>query len=304
MLALLSRLGLTRFKISHRFALLGTAAILVMGLGTLLALKQFYDHLHAERLAQVRVVAESAAAMLRFEKGRAEKGLVSDTEARQAALEAIAAISFNKTNYVFVYTMDGTALTIGPAKERVGKNFLAETDVNGRAFIKDLAATARKGGGMVAYQFKNPATGALGNKVSYALEIAGWDWFVGTGMYTDDIWVIMVNTVVELTMVVGPLAILFAVFGWFLARGLARPLHQLTGGLKRLGEGDLDAFAVAHGELVNGVVYGLLEQDVDAVLGVGAVAEAADIHAGAQADVFEGGEGLDRGFGIGGGHGA
>jgi hypothetical protein len=47
-------------------------------------------------------------------------------------------------------------------------------------------------------------------------------------------------------------------------------------------EGDLDALAVAHDELVDGVVDDLLEQDVDAVVVVRAVAGAADVHAGAQ----------------------
>lgn len=66
---------------------------------------------------------------------------------------------------------------------------------------------------------------------------------------------------------------------------------------------DLDFFAEAHGKLVDAVIDRLLEQHVDAVLGVGAIAEAADIHAGAETDVLEGGEGLDRGFGVGLGHG-
>ena len=51
--------------------------------------------------------------------------------------------------------------------------------------------------------------------------------------------------------------------------------------------------ALAHDELVDGVVDDLLEHDVDPVGVVGAVADAADVHARAQADVLEGVEGLD-----------
>ena len=58
----------------------------------------------------------------------------------------------------------------------------------------------------------------------------------------------------------------------------------------------------AHHEFVDGVIDRLLEQDVDAVLGVGAVAEPADVHARAEADVLEGAEGLDAGFGVVGRH--
>ena len=46
----------------------------------------------------------------------------------------------------------------------------------------------------------------------------------------------------------------------------------------------------------------LLEQDVDAVLRMGSIAESADIHARAEPDVLERAEGLDGGFGVGLGH--
>ena len=49
---------------------------------------------------------------------------------------------------------------------------------------------------------------------------------------------------------------------------------------------DVDLLAVAHDEFVDGVVDDFLEQDIDAVVGVGAGAEATDVHAGAQADVL------------------
>jgi hypothetical protein len=50
---------------------------------------------------------------------------------------------------------------------------------------------------------------------------------------------------------------------------------------------------VSHRELVDGVIDGFLEENVDAVLGVGAIAETPNIHAGPQPDVFEGRKGLD-----------
>ena len=49
---------------------------------------------------------------------------------------------------------------------------------------------------------------------------------------------------------------------------------------------DFDAFAKPFVELVNAVVDAFLQQDVNAVFGVGTVAQASDVHAGAGADVF------------------
>ena len=62
--------------------------------------------------------------------------------------------------------------------------------------------------------------------------------------------------------------------------------------------------AVAHDELVDGVVDDLLEQDVNAVVVVAAVADAADVHARAGADVFEGRERLDLALVVDGGRGS
>ena len=68
-------------------------------------------------------------------------------------------------------------------------------------------------------------------------------------------------------------------------------------------EFDFDLFALPHHELVDGIIDRLLEQNINAVLGVHAVAEPADIHAGTQADMLERGQGLDAGFGVVGRHG-
>ena len=57
--------------------------------------------------------------------------------------------------------------------------------------------------------------------------------------------------------------------------------------------GNVYLVAVAHDELVDGVVDDLLEQHVNAVVIMAPVADPADVHAGAGADVFERGERLD-----------
>ena len=51
--------------------------------------------------------------------------------------------------------------------------------------------------------------------------------------------------------------------------------------------GDLDSFAHAHDEFIDRVIDDFLKQHVDAVGRIGAVADATDVHAGAQTDVTE-----------------
>ena len=56
---------------------------------------------------------------------------------------------------------------------------------------------------------------------------------------------------------------------------------------------DVDLASGAHDELVDRVVHHLLDEDVDAVVGLRAVAQFADVHARAQADMLAGREGDD-----------
>ncbi len=58
-------------------------------------------------------------------------------------------------------------------------------------------------------------------------------------------------------------------------------------------EFDLHLLAVAHDVFVDGIVDDLLHQDVATIVLVRPIADAPDVHARAQADVFEGGERLD-----------
>ena len=58
-------------------------------------------------------------------------------------------------------------------------------------------------------------------------------------------------------------------------------------------DADLNLLAGAHDVFVDGIVDDFFEEDVTAVIVMGAIADAADVHAGAEADVFQRGERLD-----------
>ena len=61
-------------------------------------------------------------------------------------------------------------------------------------------------------------------------------------------------------------------------------------------DGDLNFLSVAHDEFVDRVIDHFLHQNVATVVVVGAVPDAPDVHAGAQADVLQRGERLDFAF--------
>jgi cytochrome c len=70
--------------------------------------------------------------------------------------------------YVFAYDLEGTCLAHPTKPERVGKNNLGDKDPDGRLFVAERIAIAKKHGkGWQEYKFHNPATDKVEQKVAY-----------------------------------------------------------------------------------------------------------------------------------------
>jgi cytochrome c len=93
---------------------------------------------------------------------------------REGRAKALAA--FNDRNgpfmyrdlYVFAYALDGICLAHPTKPERVGKNNLDDRDADGKEFVRERLAVAKKiGKGWQAYKFSNPVTHQIEQKVAY-----------------------------------------------------------------------------------------------------------------------------------------
>ncbi len=70
--------------------------------------------------------------------------------------------------YIMAYDLKGTCLAHGQKKERVGKNFMEEKDVDGKQFVKERLEIVRKHGkGWQEYKYTNPVTKKTEQKVAY-----------------------------------------------------------------------------------------------------------------------------------------
>jgi signal transduction histidine kinase len=70
--------------------------------------------------------------------------------------------------YVMAYDMTGTCLAHGQTKERIGKNFMNEKDVDGKEFIKERFRIVKEHGkGWQDYKYTNPLTKKTEQKTAY-----------------------------------------------------------------------------------------------------------------------------------------
>ena len=91
---------------------------------------------------------------------------------------------YGKDGYIFAGTYEGKGLW---GKFR-GKSTLALSGKDGSPIVPRLIELARQGGGFISYiQPEGVGAGRASNKLSYAKGIPEWEWYVGTGLYIDDI---------------------------------------------------------------------------------------------------------------------
>ncbi|MBA3009847.1 MAG: hypothetical protein FP812_06360, partial [Desulfobacula sp.] len=106
-----------------------------------------------------------------------------ESSVKKDVLRYIETIKFEKDGYIFVTQWDGLSLT-EPAK---GKNMLGVTDVNGVHIVQELIKLAKSGGGFLRYVMPKLKGMKPDPKLSYVQGIKDWEWYVGAGIYIDDI---------------------------------------------------------------------------------------------------------------------
>ncbi|MFH2092838.1 MAG: methyl-accepting chemotaxis protein [Pseudomonadota bacterium] len=116
---------------------------------------------------------------------------IETIDGQDAKIEAIRKfvddIRFEKdeSGYYFVY-QNTTNIALPPKKALQGKDLKDTKDKNGVYLVQDLKDQARKGGGFVTYIWPKPGAGDVG-KLGYAEMIPGTDFWIGTGVYLDNI---------------------------------------------------------------------------------------------------------------------
>lgn len=132
---------------------------------------------------KVQVGTHSMAVALSAAVSSAE----TEAEAREILRRHVADIRFeeDQSGYYFVYE-DTTVVTVPPSPDLRGQDLSDTSDRNGVFYVRELAEAAAAGGGFVEYVFEKPGEG-LQPKVSYAELIPGTDFWVGTGVYADNV---------------------------------------------------------------------------------------------------------------------
>ncbi len=181
----------------------------------------------------------------------------TEEQLKKSALQIIGSIRYGKDNsgYFFIYDSKGTCVLLSPKPEREGKNFWDLKDKKGNFLIRDLvkAGNSSPEGGFFEYYFPKPGSDVPLAKTSFSRKLAAWDWYVGTGVYTDDIDEVVAKlalavhkdislAIIKIASIVVGIIILSLLISYFvIAKGVVGPIRNIIEMLKDIaqGKGDL-----------------------------------------------------------------
>ncbi|ADG94079.1 methyl-accepting chemotaxis sensory transducer [Arcobacter nitrofigilis DSM 7299] len=167
----------------------------------------------------------------------------NEDEMKAEALKEISELRYGKSGYFFVYDYQGTVLALGVKPSLVGKNLINLKSKNGVYQIKELIAAAKRGGGLVIFDYEKPNDTKSYDKFGYAMAFEKWNWMIGTGAYADEIdaEIAKIRTnankqiksivieIVSISLVVSILIALFVLF--FINSQITKPLMTFHTGL-------------------------------------------------------------------------
>ena len=231
---------LTNLKITPKLGILVGVTLLGLCVAGLLAGYLMKREMLNARVEQTRAIVDMARNLA--------LGLQKQVAAGQMTKEAAIAefskrgntLTFDNGNgYVFAYTMDGVAV-LAPVPSQIGQNRM-DIDTGGRKLVRELRdGVAANGEIMLRYEFRKPGQDELIRKFSYAVPIPGWNMFVGTGAYLDDLDTKMKPIAALLGLAILGIALVAGSIAWMIGRSISKPLTQLGARMQDLAEGRLN----------------------------------------------------------------
>jgi len=192
------------------------------------------------RIDQAKAIVEMARNMAAGLKKQVDAGELT----KQAALaefgrRANTLTYDNGAGYLFGTSYDGITV-LSPDPKQVGQNRM-DVVTNGRMLSRELMDGVKaKGEILLTYEYVKPGQDTPIRKIGYAVAVPGFDMYLGTGAYLDDIDAKMRPLAWLLGLAILGIAIVGGCIAWMISRSITRPLGQLGARMRALADGQLD----------------------------------------------------------------
>jgi methyl-accepting chemotaxis protein len=196
--------------------------------------------MYDERQKSIENVVDVAVSIADYYNKEVTAGRLSLPDAQTRAKDSIRALRFAKSDYFFVYNVNGITEVHGTRRELEGKQRIDEKDVDGFAFLRDQIEKAQAGGGFTTYRFTKPGGGSAAyEKISYNALFGPWNWVIASGVYVDDIEDAFRDQVYQAAAVLLAVVVLMLGVSLYIGRAISRPIQGMSTAMHQLASGNL-----------------------------------------------------------------
>ncbi len=197
-----------------------------------------YNSLVQERRSELKRQVEIVISMVVADREKDKLSGKKQTETDVDSFKRIAALQFGNNNYFHVY--EGTVVRFhGGMPHLVGKDLKNVKDTTGQFLVRRTAReVAEKGESSFQYTWPRKGTKTPIPKIGYNHRIPGTNYWVGTGVYIDDLNAVFWRSMDQAFLVTLLLTFLLAVVSFYVSRSITQPLFLVKKRMIGLAEGD------------------------------------------------------------------
>jgi methyl-accepting chemotaxis protein len=208
------------------------------------------SHILDEKKLAIQTVVDIGMGVIQTQYDLYKEGKITEQEAQRRAMDNLRKSRFNNgADYLFIYDLTGINLMHASKPEREGQSWLDSKDPNGKQYIKEWIDMLKKDGSAhIDYMFPKAGTKDPIPKFSYAKVFQPWGWWLGTGVYIEDVDADFRQAAMKSVIFLIVIAVLLGVLGWMIERSVMRQI----GGEPALAAEQADGFA--SGDLTRRIV--------------------------------------------------
>lgn len=226
------------------------AALLIMSVASLVQERRLITDSRKDMLT---TAVQSARSIVAAYQAKAASGAMPQEEAQKAAKDALRIARYGgadgKTEYFYIWTTEGVGVMHPFKTEWDGQDMLGKVkDGSGVDIIGMLVNSMRSskdGTAFVPTMFARPGQQTAVPKLQYIIKVDGWNWMVGSGLYTDDVDVLLRKALISRLALVAVVFLVVGIIGWFVSRSVLRQIGgepaDAIAIMSEVAEGNLDA---------------------------------------------------------------
>jgi methyl-accepting chemotaxis protein len=231
---------LTNMKITPKLGILVGVTLIGLCVAGVLAGVLMQREMMNARVDQARAIVEMGLNMAAGLKKQVDAGQMTQEAAIAEFGKRANSMTYDKgAGYLFGTNYDGITV-LAPDPKQIGTNRM-DVLVNGRAISRELLeGTRAKGEVLLTYEYVKPGEEKPIRKLGYAVSVPGFNMYLGTGAYLDDIDAKLKPIAWLLGLAILGIAVISSSIAWMIGRSISKPLGLLGARMQALADGKLD----------------------------------------------------------------